>query len=87
MMGLIPKAFRPVQPTLVPSDIDQAKLPKKAKSILQKCDRLVEYYKQHPTKPPRIVLYREDYRYLAATLELTGQDIRRATYRGFRLEQ
>jgi len=73
--------------TLIRREIDKAKLPKKALSILEKCDPLISHYERARTGVERIPLYDKDFKFLAEKLKEQKQNINDRLYRGFRLEK
>lgn len=73
--------------TLIRREIDTLKLPKKAISILHRCDRLISHYTRAGSEVRDIALYPDDYRYLSERLEANEQNIADVTYRGFGLRK
>jgi len=73
----------PVQ--FIKHEIDKAGLPKRALSILEKCDPLISHYNRACTGVERIPLYEKDFKFLAEKLKEHKQDINDRTYRGYRL--
>jgi hypothetical protein len=72
-------------PDLIRQEINPTGLTKRATNILEQCDRLISVLIQKPDKPDRIHLTSKQYKLLAGQLEKQKQDIRKRTYRGFRL--
>jgi hypothetical protein len=70
---------------LIRREINKTKLPKRALSILEKCDPLITHYDQARSGIKRIPLYEKDFLFLAEKLKDDGQDIANRTYRGYRL--
>jgi hypothetical protein len=73
------------RPELIRREIDKAGLPKRALSILEKCDPLISHYDRARTGVERIPLYEKDFKFLAEKLRDHNQDISDRTYRGYRL--
>jgi hypothetical protein len=71
---------------LVPIEIDRKKLKKSALNILAECDKYINFFNQQAIQPPSIKIYQKKYKLLAENLKETGQDIRFAVNRGYRLE-
>jgi hypothetical protein len=72
---------------LIPREIDRTKLKKKSLKILAECDRYIDCVNHQTIQPLSIKIYPEKYEFLAKDLKATGQDIRTACYRGYRLER
>jgi hypothetical protein len=72
-------------PDLIRREINKAKLPKKALSILEKCDPLISHYNKSRAGIEKIPLYEKDFLFLAEKLKENGQDIKDRTYEGYRL--
>lgn len=71
---------------LIRKNLNEADLPKKARTILRKCDKLITYYLGQSNEVKRVVLFDKDRRYLTDQLHETGQDINEVAYRGFTLQ-
>ena len=71
---------------LIPREIDRKKLPKRALNILHKLDPYINFMNKRSSKPASLKIYPKDFEFLAEKLKDTGQDIRFALYRGYRLE-
>jgi hypothetical protein len=72
------------RPELIRREIDKAGLPKRAMSILEKCDPLISHYERARSGIERIPLYEKDFLFLAEKLKENDQDIADRTYRGYR---
>lgn len=66
-------------------EIDTAGLPKRALSILEKCDPYINHHNQAQTGVERIPLFDKDFKFLSEKLKDHKQDINGRTYRGYRL--
>ncbi len=71
---------------LIYREMDQRYMPKNALTVLQKCDRLINFHNANEPVIRTLHLFKDDFDKLAYALELRKQDITKHTYRGYRLE-
>ena len=70
---------------LIYREIEIISLPKYAKAILEKLDRMVAWQNTHENTTDTIHLFKNDFDRLSKALKLRNQDINERTYNGYRL--
>ena len=68
---------------LIRREIETNKLPKKVINILDKCDRLINFYNQAGSLVTEIALYEKDFKSLDEALKKEKQGIADHVYRGY----